>query len=305
MTKVFLIQTEMGIPDPWNDSINMSNVAVNPGLGSVNNNNAQAYESQMSFFQRVDNRFVISSSDHSGADLILKKPYSVDNIHLGIQIKLDDIASMIEKTPFNIVLYASPFNNVRNHQEAVESATFYSRISTGEVVNLKTNDIVENPTFIPWFFAYKTKDLPLYYIVMNPYSIQITENFEGQYGENKVYTISNHLKNISELIFKPKFSRNVRQIGDHNLVVRGDEFTVQPFDTWFVKKHFPDFFENVAVKIDTNFEYSIADRKIKINSLNKKRGFLSVRWNSGTLMDMTFGASKNRFFKEYIVDFIE
>lgn len=305
MTKVFLIQTEMGIPDPWNDSINMCNVAVNPGLDSVNNNNAQGYKSQMSFFQRVDTRFVISSSEDSGADLILKKPYSVNGPHLGIQIKLDDIVSMIEKTPFGIVLFASPFGDIKNHQEAVESATFYSRINTGEVINLKTDDIVENPTFIPWFFAYKTKELPLYYIVMNPHSIQITDNFEGEYGENKVYTISNHLKNVSELIFKPKFGRNVRQIGDHNLVVKGEEFTLHPFETWFVKKHFPHFFDNATIKIDTNFDYEIVEKKIKIKSLNKKRGFLSIRWNSGTLMDMTFAGSKNRFFKEYIVDFIE
>lgn len=305
MTKLFLIQTQMGHPDPWDDAINISNVSINPGLGITNNNNAEGYESVISFFQRVDNRFVISTTEDPDADLVLKKPYSVDSIHGGIKLKFDYIASVIEGTVDGIALYASPLNNINNHQDAVQNASFYMRRTDGKVVNVVTAEVIENPNFIPWFFVFKTKDLPLYYIVMNPHAVQITGNFDGEYGDNKVYAISNHLKNLNDLIFKPKLSKNARQIGDHNIMVKGDSFTVEPFGTWFVKKHLEGFFDGVQIKVDTNFDFTVEGNKVRINTLNKKRGFLSIRWNTGTVMDMTFNASKNRFLKEYIIDVIE
>ena len=45
--RVFLIQTEMGHPDPWDDSLNMANTKVSPGLGT--SSNPSAYSSMISF----------------------------------------------------------------------------------------------------------------------------------------------------------------------------------------------------------------------------------------------------------------
>ena len=58
--RVFLLQTAMGQPDPWDDSLNMANVGINPGLGY--SNNATDYTNYISFFQKVDNRFAITGA---------------------------------------------------------------------------------------------------------------------------------------------------------------------------------------------------------------------------------------------------
>ena len=63
MNRVFLLQTEIGIPDPWDDSLNMANIGINPGLGY--SNNATGYDNYISFFQKVDNRFAIGDPTSS------------------------------------------------------------------------------------------------------------------------------------------------------------------------------------------------------------------------------------------------
>jgi hypothetical protein len=302
MNRVFLLQTEIGQPDPWDDSINMANTGINPGLGF--SNNPSGYENYISFFQRVDNRFAVSNSIYPEHHIILKRPFSVHDADTEVPLNFDDIAALMDKTLDGVALLGAVLNtDVPDQKQVISNTSWYHRINE-EVVDLQTGERLQNPKIIPWLFCYKTKDLPLYYIVLNPHSVQCIQNIEATYNMNKVFTVSNHLKNLNDVIFKPKVSRNTRIVGDHNLVVKGDEFTIEPFGTWFVKRHLPEFFKTAKIKIDTNFDYKIVDNKIVVSTLNKQRGFISIRWNTGTVMDMTFHASRNRFLQEYIVDVI-
>jgi hypothetical protein len=302
MNRVFLLQTEIGQPDPWDDSINMANTGINPGLGF--SNNPSGYQNYISFFQRVDNRFAVSNSIYPEHHLILKRPFSVHDADTEVPLNFDDIATLMDKTLDGVALLGAVLNTeVPDQKQVISNTSWYHRINE-EVVDLQTGEKLQTPKIIPWLFCYKTKDLPLYYIVLNPHSVQCIQNIEATYNMNKVFTVSNHLKNLNDVIFKPKVSRNTRIVGDHNLVVKGEGFTIEPFGTWFVKRHLPDFFKDAKIKIDTNFDYKIENNKIVVSTLNKQRGFISIRWNTGTVMDMTFHASKNRFLQEYIVDVI-
>jgi hypothetical protein len=300
--RVFLIQTEMGHPDPWDDSLNMSNTEVNPGLGI--SSNPSAYESMISFFQRADNRFSISHSVYPEANLVLKRPFSMHDPQTEVMLNFDNIAELIDKSEHGVIMLGAVLSEkIISQQDVIGKSSFYHR-KNGEVQDMVSGEILKDPRIIPWFFCYKTKDLPLYYMVLNPHSVQCISNIEGQYNGNYVYTISNHLRNLNEIVFKPSLSKNARAIGEHNLVVTGDEFTIEPFGTWFVKKHLPDFFKSAKVKISTNFDYVLDGNKIRINTLNKEKGYISLRWNTGTVMDMSFHTSKNRFLQEFIVDVI-
>jgi hypothetical protein len=300
--RVFLIQTEMGHPDPWDDSLNMSNTEVNPGLGT--SSNPSAYESMISFFQRADNRFSISNSLYPEAHLVLKRPFSMHDPQTEVMLNFDNIADLIDKSEHGVVMLGAVLGETMiSQQDVIGKSSFYHR-KDGEVQDMISGEIVKDPRIIPWLFCYKTKDLPLYYMVLNPHSVQCISNIEGPYNGNYVYTISNHLRNLNEIIFKPALSKNARAIGEHNLVVTGDEFTIEPFGTWFVKKHLPDFFKTAKVKISTNFDYELDGNKIRVKTLNKEKGYISLRWNTGTVMDMSFHTSKNRFLQEFIVDVI-
>jgi hypothetical protein len=300
--RVFLIQTEMGHPDPWDDSLNMSNTEVNPGLGT--SNNPLDYESMISYFQRADNRFSISNSFYTDAHLVLKRPFSVHDTQTEVKLNFDNIADLIDKSEHGVIMLGAVLDEVTlPQQDVIGKSSFYHR-KDGGVQDMISGEIIKDPRIIPWLFCYKTKDLPLYYMVLNPHSVQCISNIEGPYNGNYVYTISNHLRNLNEVIFKPTLSKNVRAIGEHNIVVTGDEFTIEPFGTWFVKKHLPEFFKTAKVKISTNFDYELDGNKIRVKTLNKEKGYISLRWNTGTVMDMSFHTSKNRFLQEFIVDVI-
>lgn len=308
--RVFLIQTDMGHPDPWDDSLNLANVGVSPGLSGTNN--ACEFQNNINFFQRVDNRFSITHSVYSEYNLVLKRPFSIHDKSTEIPINFDQIAELLDtyewsggKMTAKVIMMASQLSASGQLQEdTIANATYYYR-DQERIINTSTGEEVVNPTVVPWFFCYKTDDTPLYYMVLNPHSVQCIGDIEGNYNDNEVYTISNHLKNLNEVVFKPRFSRNARVIGDHNLMVRGSSFTVEPFGAWFIKEHLPEFFNNAKIKVDTNFEYSIEDGIVKINTLNKQKGYLIIRWNTATGMDLIFHTSKNRFFRDYVVDIID
>lgn len=302
MTRVFLLQTEIGQPDPWDDSINMANTGINPGLGT--SNNPSGYQNYISFFQRVDNRFAVMNSIYPEHHIVLRRPFSVHDPETEVPLNFDVIADIMDRTLDGVALLGAVLNsNMPDQKETISKTSWYHRLGE-DIVDLVTGEKIENPRFIPWLFCYKAKELPLYYVVLNPHSVQCVQNIEAKYNQNHVFTVSNHLKNLNDVIFKPKLSRNARAIGEHNIVVRGDEFTLKPFGTWFVERHLPEFFKEANVKIDTNFDYRVEDGKIIVSTLNKERGYISLRWNTGTVMDMTFHASKNRFLQEYIVDVI-
>jgi hypothetical protein len=221
-----------------------------------------------------------------------------------VSLNFDLIAELTDKTVHGVAMLGAILQTeTPDQREVISNTSWYHRVDD-EIIDLITGEKLTNPKFIPWAFVYKTRDLPLYYMVMNPFSVQCVEDVEAVYNGNAVYTIANHLRNLNQTVFKPKLSQNARSIGDHNIIVKGDEFTVEPFGTWFVKRHLPDFFKDAKVKIDTNFDYKIVDGKIIVSTLNSERGYFSIRWNTGTVMDMTFSASKNRFLQEYIVDVI-
>jgi hypothetical protein len=221
-----------------------------------------------------------------------------------VMLNFDNIADLIDKSEHGVVMLGAVLEDkIISQQDVIGKSSFYHRKS-GEVQDMISGEIVKDPRIIPWLFCYKTKDLPLYYMILNPHSVQCISNIEGQYNGNYVYTISNHLKNLNEIVFKPALSKNARAIGEHNLIVTGNEFTIEPFGTWFVKKHLPEFFKNAKVKISTNFDYELDGNKIRVNTLNKEKGYISLRWNTGTVMDMSFHTSKNRFLQEFIVDVI-
>lgn len=314
MQRVFLLQTDMGHPDPWDDSVNLANVGVSPGLGNTNNSNQ--FKNRISFFQRADNRFSLSSSYYPDYDLILKKPFSMHDPKTEVPISFNQIADILDKKPSwiangltaKVVLMGCVMQPTENtplsQQNVIENSTYYIRYNE-RIVDVINNKDIDNARMIPWFFCYKTDDLPLYYIVLNPHAVQCIDDIDGDYGDNKVYTIGNHLKNLSDIVFTPKLSRNARLIGEHNIMVRGGKFTVQPFSSWFVQTHLPEFFKEAKVKVDTNFDYTWEDGKIVINTLNKQKGYLILRWNTSTGMDFIFHTSKNRFFKDYVVDVVE
>jgi hypothetical protein len=271
----------------------------------TSSNNAEAWTSRISWFDKVDNNFRLAVCADGTADLILERPYNVNAPYTNVKIYLDDIVEYVDRTPAQVCMYGTVMTPEKtSQQEVIKTSTYYGRTDdSGKIYDMVTGEEVEaNPILLPWFFVYRAKELPLYYIVLNPNNILLVGEVEGEIRDNKVFGITNHLRDMNSLLFKPNFSRNVKQIGQHNLAVSGDEFTIEVFSTWFVKRHIPDFFKEANVKVDTNFEFTQEGTKFKFNARDTKRGYVILRWNTGSTMDMSFYASGNRFYQDFVVD---
>ena len=159
--RVFLLQTEMGNPDPWDDSLNLANVDVNPGLGLTNN--AAEYQNNISFFQRADNRFSITNSVYTEYNLVLKRPFSIHDQSTEIPINFKQIVDILESHLWrghtfsaNVIMMASLLEKDKplNQQDVISKATYYYRHGE-KIIDIISGDEIKNPTLIPWFFCYK------------------------------------------------------------------------------------------------------------------------------------------------------
>jgi len=300
MRKLFIFQTGNGAPDPWDDSISSGNLFINGSLG--NKFNPGQYPIRFNFFQKVDSRYVLGPGDTS--DLSFSHPLSIPGNRVCIPLNLEDIVLALKGSMVNQVIFGSYVLPNSSQISVSETAGFFTRLEGGAILEHRTNKIVsESINIIPWFFCMKTDEVDLFYITLNSHAVQISSGIDNDYNENRVFTLSNHLKNLNELIFSPSSSRNVRII-DSQIIVKGDSFTITPFDNWFVNTHAKELFENASIKCQTNFEYVKTGNTFKI-TLNGNIGYLYLRWNTGTNMDKIYKASNNRFFKEYVIHSIK
>ena len=310
--RMWIIQPGDNAPTPWDDAIATANTAVNFSLGS--SLNASDAEHVISFFQRVDTRFVLDKGRDS--DFILDKPYSPGGETVTLKFNLDEISSRLDTMIGNgqptittglgaTLVYGCRLQGPMSQEDVVKNSTCFTRQADGKIVDLINNVVIEDKwvNIIPWFFCYRTDDTPFYFIVTNPHSIQVIGEIDGDYGDNKVFTADSHFKGINELIFKPKISKNGHQVGN-SIVASGDTLTITPFDNWFVNSKIPGFFKNAKVKCHSNFDYEQVDNAFKFK-LKGNVGYIHMRWNSGTVMNTTFYASGSVFSSDFVVHIIK
>jgi hypothetical protein len=308
--RLLIIQTGGNTSTPWDDAISVANTELLPSLGGVN---AGDCKHTVSFFQKVDTRFILSRGKDS--DFILDKPYSPENTSV-LKFNLSDIYSKLDEimdsdSPkyaaglYKSVLFGCLLEGTMSNADIVARSGFFTRQADGKIYDI-TNNIVfdyERTTIIPWFFCYRTDDVPLYFLVINPSSIQIVSSLDGEYNEHDdVFVLDSHLKGINSLIFNPKISRNGHLIGDQ-IVVSGKTLSITPFDNWFAKKY-PDFFKDANIKCHSNFKFERVGNTFNFD-LTGNVGYIHLRWNAGTVMNSTFFNSGSVFSSDFIVHTIK
>ena len=304
--RAFFFQTGQGFSSIWDDAEATYNLNPEPGLGYFSSLNTDAYRTaRISFFRKVDTRFVLSAGVES--DICLTRPYTTADMLPSISINLQDIVDEYEKIKdrrpqCKILLFGAPLADATDQKSAIEGTRYFSRLDNGLMLDHRNNETIsENFDVIPWFLVYKTNDADIYYIVLNHYAIQESANLSGRIDDNTfVHSIDNHGNNLNETLFQPRFSKNVKIVGNQ-LLVTGDKFTVSNFDNWFIRLHLSntDLFDNAKVKCTTNFPVTRNNNQFEI-TVDNSVGYLYLRWNTATAMDVALNKT-NRFYREYVV----
>lgn len=300
--KAFIFHAGTGPATPWGDIGNTYNVIAEPNLGFHSTLNLKKFPVEVQFFERVDTRHILAKGVDS--DLCLSKPYTTEAFLPSIPINLDDIAKIFDIPGTDRLIFGAPLSLTKSQPDAAKYTRFFSRMADGRMFDHTDNIVIDsNINIIPWFFCFRTNDLPFYYIVLNPHAVQWSSTSEGMHNENYVGYLDAHLGNLDEAFFKPSFSRNAKVIGNQ-VIVKGDKLTVTPFDTWYNRAHLPGFFDSANVKCTTNFEYKRNGTTFTFD-LTDNVGYISLRWNSATVMHTNFMASGSRFLKEYVIHVIK
>ena len=75
-------------------------------------------------------------------------------------------------------MFGSVIEEGASQQNAISNATYFVR-NQEKILDVVNNIEHDNPKIIPWLFCYKADEVPLYYIVINPYSVQCIEDIEA------------------------------------------------------------------------------------------------------------------------------
>lgn len=300
---LFLIQKGSGITDLWEDVSSAINVSGNPNR---ENKPFVAYELpvKIKLFETVERRFVLSNYSEDSYSFYIKRPQDVGNIAT-MYFNLNEVidAHNVLENWTDYVLFASILTNNSNQETVAKSASFFIRTKSGSVKDVRTGIVYDDSiTLIPWFAVYKVKNTSLYYFIPNHKTVSVGELNENVAEDgSKVFVTDCHLGNLRDLIFKPKTSRNARIINDNTIFVRGNKFTIKPFDNWFTNLHCEDFFKPQLLKCSTNFEYTKDENGIHF-TLTETDGYIIIRWPMEvSMLHGIFLRNRNTLYREYVV----
>jgi hypothetical protein len=300
---LYLFQKGDGVKSFWDDCISTASVVPSFPLNKFTK--AVEYTQRYSLYDKISRKHVLFSSVDDPSYLKMIQPLDI----LGMTImgfRLNDIKTFMGKITHHwdkTLVYASVMETANATQQSVASnAAFYGRSEAGDIVNLVTDMVLpEGQILVPWFFAYKAK-YDLYYIIPNPENLNIGDVEPASDEQNLVKVIGSHEGTFNDLFFKPSFSKNATVLNDNHIMVYDNELKITPFDNYNTKS-LEGFFKVDHVKCSTNFDYTRDDKGFYFN-VNKPNGYIILRYNTSTVMDVKLLRS-NRFFKEYAVTKIE
>lgn len=303
---IYLIQKGDGTPSLWQDCTCTASVNSKLGQGAnLLNAGLDDYPIRYNLFEKIENRFVLFNLKEDPTTFVIK--HSTDGLGITEMIfNIRDIANVIEKL-YNLgqiddtILYGSLYENAVTKQDVAKNASFYGRTPDGKIINLITEKIHDSDiTLIPWFFAFKSADVPLYYIVPNIHTVQVSYIVEDDnHPTDRTYTLDSHLGTFNKTIFYPVLSKNAKLINETNIMVNGNTLTIDPFGGFFAKTKMQGFFNPKMVKCSSSYEYTKDENGVHFN-INTQNGYIIIRWNTVSAMGLKFMRT-NRFYREFVV----
>lgn len=295
---LFIIQKDTGAKDLWYDFSSAANIEKNDSLVPKALNASH----NINFYETVKTKFVIQNSAEDNKQFVLKRPQDVANMAT-MNFHIDEIINAFDETSnwAKFVLFASPLTNNSTQESVSKNASFFIRTENGQIKNSRSGVVHDDSVLlIPWFVVFKLEHVPVYYIVLNNKTVDITTINENS-EDTKIFVTDYHLGNFGGLIFNPSFSRNVKVVNENHLFVQGDTFTINPLDNWFINNHAKEIFDITKIKCTSNFDYTTDENGIHFN-LTESDGYIIIRWPHGTsFFHGIYLKNKNSLQKEFIV----
>ena len=197
---------------------------------------------------------------------------------------------------YEVVYYGYAFdpNNDRVKDiDVIQNSMFFARDpSTKRFVNAVTEEELteENSLMVAvWFALYRIKATQMYYMVINPNLISVTESLDGKFEDVAYYHLNTRDGTFRTKVFAPAIDGGTL-IGNNIIVTNQDSVTIDTFGLSLLhyesrKVSAENIPAKIEMKVNSSFEYSREGSVLTIDTSNKNIGTLSYQWITGSYLD--------------------
>lgn len=306
MKSIVFFQCGLTQSTPWLDVIqSWNNKPLNKGYYVTPANS----ESQLYQFEKSENKILFNKnigyvSDQY--DFILTKNFIMPGMELNKSITrgldINFITTWLNENEDKSLGFGA-FLNTGTHVDIINHSVYYTRqpFPSGHIYDITNNQYLtskldERLDTVTWFYAYKVKSAPIYILVFNPSLVIFGDEVDFETETTKYRKLDQHLGDLSTQILKPKFGKNTYALDDKWQVIRGEEFTFDVGGFSVLTLALKETIDYKLLKIvsDLNIVH-LSGTKYKARfKKNQYTGYISIRLNTFTPMDLTFINSKNR-----------
>lgn len=294
MKKVF-IKVQSSVGQSWADSIE----SVNSYSEGVSTDPVEALKNERDYAQRVNVYTQISN----------QIKLSPDNGNFKIQIAFPrpDVEPRVidMQDAFNTLTTQNGFYEAVHFGyifgedgrgkdfEVIQNSIFFARDpKTKRFVNAITEEELTENDYLEaavWFTMYRVKGTDLYYMVINPNLIAVSEDLSGKFEDAQYFHLNTRDGTFRSKVFAPNISGG-SLIGENIVVASGDEVVLDTFGLSML--HYEsgeplqeDLPAKLEMVVNSTVPYTRDGSIITIDMKDKKVATLSYQWITGTYLD--------------------
>jgi len=312
MKPVVLFSCGNTTPMPWDDITNAWNKTFDNHGWWYSMKDA---DSNLFHYKRERSKLVFAKSKDQKKQFVIIKDFVGESNpafkDASKDVDMKFIMTWLNQNKNKSIGFGVPVKDIKGsaNPDVLKSAIYYTRTDfpNGHVVDAKngrdiTSDEEDVAEIITYFYAYRLIDQPIYFIIFNPEMISLSGNVEFT-GERAHYrVIDQHAGSFSNLLLTPKMSKNAFPLDQAWYVVSGDKFTMDVGKLSSITNAYGIYAQNVKVISDLKVVHEKSNKYTVQFNKGQTHGFISLRLNTGTMLDYSLIGSKNRLIYNIRID---
>ena len=312
MKPVVLFSCGDTTPTPWDDISNAWNKNFDNHGWWYSMKDAESY---VYHYKRDRSKLVFAKSQDQKKQFVIIKEFIGENNpsfkDLNREIDMKFIMTWLNQHKNESIGFGVPLKVLQGEDkpDVLQSAIYYVRepFPGGHVVNAKngvalTSEDETEVEMITYFYAYRLKDQPVYFIIFNPEMMSLSGNVEFTTERAHYRVIDQHAGAFANQLLTPKMSKNAFPLDANWYVISGDSFTMDVGKLSSITNAYGIYPQGVKIMSDLKTEL-VKGNKYKVTfHEGQTHGYISLRLNTGTMFDYSLIGSKNRLIYNIRID---
>lgn len=312
MKPVVLFSCGNTTPTPWDDISNAWNKDFDNHGWWYSMKDAKTY---VYHYKRDRSKLVFAKSKEPNKQFVIIKEFIGENNpafkDINREIDINFIMTWLSQHENASIGFGVPLKAIqgKDRPDVLQSAIYYTRkpFPGGNIVDAKngvaiTSEEETKVEMLTYFYAYRLKDQPVYFIIFNPEIMTLSGNIEFTAEDTHYRVIDQHAGSFANQLLTPKMSKNAFPLDTNWYVINGDSFTIDIGKLSSITNAYGIYPQGVKIISDLKTE-PITDNKYNVMfHEGQTHGYISLRLNTGTMLDYSLIGSKNRLIYNIRID---